>query len=623
MRRAPRTGGAGAERVIRTVWLVTALAGLGACRSSPPPARHVVLITIDTLRADAVGAYGSGTARTPTLDALARDGARFDRAWATAPITLTSHASLLTGLYPPAHGARHNGIALKDGIATLATALKGAGFDTAAFVSAFPLDRRFGLARGFDVYDDELPRSSAGLPQNERAGAETVDRAIAWLRTRGNARLFLWVHLFEPHAPYGLPGSGGSARARYGEEVTMADQQAGRLLDALGDRTADALVIATGDHGEAFGEHGEIGHSIFVYDTTLRVPLVMRGPRVPRGAVVTSDVSLIDIAATIRALTGIDAVQPGAGVSLAATVAGEPLPNRAIYAESFAPLVDFGWASLRAVREGTWKYIGAPRPELFDLARDPGEATNLAASRIDEATRLNEAATEWSGAELDAVAAPAPDVAARLGSLGYVGGMGRPTAGTSRPDPKDRIDIAAVMAMVTSGELTGDARIAALQDMLHADPGNPQAHLRLGYAELERDRCLAAIPHLQAALDAHVPSADAGLGLADCLGRSGDVSGAERALNAGLAAEPGNPVALANLGILALEQGRPGDAIPRLRDALQREPRLLPARFALARALARAGDRAGALAEALDLLARLPPGAPQRPEVERLVTALK
>ena len=193
----------------------------------------------------------------------------------------------------------------------------------------------------------------------------------------------------------------------------------------------------------------------------------------------------------------------------------------------------------------------------------------------------------------------------------------------ARPDPKDRIALATQMAMVTSGEVQGNARIATLESILAADPGNPQAHLRLGFAELERDRCPAAIPHFRAALDAHIPSADAGLGLAECLSRAGNLPAAAEALTAALAAEPGNPVVAANLGILALEQGRPVEAIARLRDALAVEPRLLPARFALARALARSGNRQAALAEAQELLARVPVGAPQRREVERLVNALK
>jgi arylsulfatase A-like enzyme/Flp pilus assembly protein TadD len=597
----------------------------GACRSvapAPEPARHVVLITIDTLRADAVGAYGASTARTPTLDGLARDGALFERAWAPAPITLPSHASLLSGRYPPGHGARHNGMPVTASVPTLATALDAAGFDTAAFVSAYPLDRQFGLARGFDVYDDELPRTAEGQPINERPGAETVDRALAWLRARGDARVFLWVHLFEPHAPYGTPGSGPSVHARYADEVATADREAGRLLAALGDRAASTLVVATADHGEAFGEHGESGHSIFVYDTTLRVPLVMRGPGVPPGTRVADDVTLVDVAATVMALAGIDAPLPGDGMSLVPALAGAAVPPRALYAESFAPLFDFGWAGLRAVREGAWKYIAAPRPELFDLGRDAGERSNLAEARPEEAARLDTLASGWSSAEPGAASPPA-EVAARLGSLGYLSAQGRPSTVEARPDPKDRMGVATQMAMVTSGEVQGEARIAALESILAADPGNPQAHLRLGFAELERQRCAAAVPHFQAALDARVPSADAGLGLAECLGQAGDLAGAERALLSAWSAEPGNPVVTANLGMLALERGRPADAITALREALAKEPRLLPARFALARALARTGDRAQALAEARTLLSMLPPGAPQRPEVERLVTALQ
>ena len=274
---------------MRLLLLILALASV-SCRGLAPaalPARHVLLITIDTLRADHVGAYGAPGARTPVLDGLARDGVRFERAWAPTPITLPSHASLLSGQYPPSHGARHNGIAIGAAVPTLATTLKEAGFATGAFVSAFPLDRRFGLARGFDVYDDELPRSEDGRPLNERPGAETVTRAIAWLSAHGDARVFLWVHLFEPHAPYGVPGSGASAEARYADEVATADREVGRLTGALGDRASSTLIVATADHGEAFGEHGETGHSLFVYDSTLRVPLLLARAwypaRTPRG----------------------------------------------------------------------------------------------------------------------------------------------------------------------------------------------------------------------------------------------------------------------------------------------------------------------------------------------------
>lgn len=603
----------------------------GAC-SSPaqkPPgavaARDVLLITIDTLRADRVGAYGHAAARTPALDRLARDGARFERAWAPSPITLTSHASMLSGRYPPGHGARHNGIAVNSTVPMLATALKAAGFQTAAFVSAFPLDRRFGLPRGFDVYDDELPRASSGRLQNERGGGETVSRAVAWLqRQPATARVFLWVHLFEPHAPYGNPlQATRSAALRYDDEIAAADREAGRVIAALGERAGSTLIVAASDHGEAFGEHGEIGHSIFVYDTTLRVPLIFKGPRVSSGTISRGDVSLVDVAPTILAILEVAPMDVD-GRSLLPALAGGRLEPRVIYAESFAPLFDFGWASLRAVRDGTWKYIAAPRPELYDLAADVGEMTNRVADDPQRAARLDSQAARWSGAELGAP----PDVAsaetvARLRSLGYAGGARAQNGGGQRADPKDRIAIAARLASVTSGEVQGDALISTLAAILKDDPQNPQAHLRLGFAELERNQCARAEPHFRAAIASALPSADAGLGLATCRGRAGDVRGAEQALLAADAAEPGNPAVIANLGLIALQQNQLPRSIEQFRRALSIDSGLWQARFDLSRALARAGDRLGAAKEAQLLLDQLPPGAPQRAEVERLIAALR
>lgn len=614
----------------RIALLVTAVLGLAGCRASAPEppaapvvAQSVVLITIDTLRADHVGAYGAADARTPALDQLARDGARADRAWAVAPITLTSHASLMTGQYPPHHGARHNGIALAASVPTLAGRLREAGFRTGAFVSAFPLEKRFGLAAGFDVYDDTLPRGADGRPRDERPGDDTVTRALAWWQAAPpGARRFLWVHLFEPHSPYGAPGDTRPMRDRYRDDIASADRAVSRLLGALGPDAASTLVIAAADHGEAFGEHGEIGHSVFVYDTTLRVPLLLRGPGVPAGAVLPGDVSLVDVAPTVAVLTG-TAPLTGDGVSLVPLMTGGALAPRALYAESFAPYFDFGWAGLRAVREGGAKYIAAPRPELFDLAADAGETHNRVAEAPRDAARLQARAAAFSDADPTQAAPADAEATRRLRSLGYLGGAGAPRPGAPRADPKDRIETAAKLAMVTSGELQGDARLAALRDLLREDPGNPQAHLRLGFAELERNRCADAEPHLKAALAAGVPSADAGLGLAQCRGQAGDLAGAAQALAAAQAAEPGNPVVAANLGLLALQQRRLPEAVTRLRDAVNIDPGLLEARFALARALALSGDRAAALTEAERLLGLLPAGAPQRPEVARLIAALR
>ena len=588
---------------------------------SAQTAQHLVLITIDTLRADRVGSYGYAAATTPAMDGLASNGARFTRAFTTAPITLPAHASLLTGRYPPGHGARHNGVAMVDAIPTLAAALQGAGFRTAAFVSAFPLDDRFGLARGFEIYDDELARGGDGKPLNERSGDETVRRAVSWMAADATRRLFLWVHLFEPHAPYGDAATIRPIAMRYDEEVAASDRFVNQLLVALGDRAAATLVVLAADHGEAFGEHGEIGHSMFVYDITLRIPLLIRGPGIRSGTVVDAPVSLVDIAPTVQTLLGVPLLDTD-GVSLVPLLTGGSIGERMLYAESFAPLLDFGWSPLRSVRDTDWKYIAAPRAELYDLSVDPAEASNLADRDPQRSARLLSRVDHFGRGDAP-VGVPDAEAANRLRSLGYLGSGPSPAPGSNRPDPKDRVRIASRLAEVTSGELRGEARIPALEAVLREDPDNPQAHLRLGYAELERGRCDRAEPHLRAALNARLPSADAGLGLADCLLRSNDLRGASQALEAARALEPGNPVVEANLGLVALARNDSDNAIKWLQSALAKDSNLLEARFALARALGRVGRRDEAAAEAQRLLQQLRPNAPQRPEVQRLIEALR
>lgn len=619
--------------------VVTALLALfSACSSSPSPstpgsaARNLVLITVDTLRADRVGAYGYQPARTPTFDAVADAGVRFDRAYATAPITLPSHASLLTGRYPPGHGARHNGMAMNGTVATLATALDAAGFATAAFVSAFPLDRRFGLQRGFDEYDDVTERGPDGRPLNERPGPETARGARVWLDAHRNQRFFLWLHVFDPHAPYGDPATAGarSVTARYDDDVATADRAAALVLDGLGDAAASTLVVMTSDHGEAFGEHEEIGHSVFVYDTTLRVPLVMRGPGLPAGTTLATPVTLADVAPTALALLGVSGFDAD-GIDLSRVMQSDNAGERSLYAESFAPLFDFGWSPLRAVRDANWKYIAAPKPELYDISSDPGETRNVEARDPQRAAQLLARVERFGPAFAEATAgkpafAEAPQQNAeatnRLRALGYLSG-GRRAPPSGRPDPKDRIALASRIAMVTSGEVRGAELVAALRAIVRDDPNNPQANLRLGYVELEQNRCAQAEPHFRAAIEGQLPSADAALGLADCRMRANDATGAERALEVARAVEPGNPVVEANLALVALSRKDTGKAIQLLRSALARDPGFLEARFNLARALALAGDRAGALKEAETLLSQLTPTAPQRAEVERLVKALR
>ena len=602
-----------------------------------PTARNLVLITIDTLRADHVGAYGYARARTTALDSIAGSGALFERAFAAAPITLPSHATLITGRYPPGHGARDNGMRMSETVPTLATELHAKGFATAAFVAAFPLDHQFGLSRGFDVYGDRLPRGPDGRLANERPAADVVNDAIAWLNTISNPQsnpqsairnppFFLWVHLFEPHAPYGDPSSTRPILDRYDEEIATADREAGRLISALGPAAANTLIVVAGDHGEAFGEHGEYAHSIFVYDTTLRVPLLMSGPGIPAGTRVSDPVTLADVAPTVMRALG-SPMPDVDGIDLSPTFSRTPLPQRELYAESFAPLVEFGWAPLRSVRAGNWKVIAAPKPELFDVATDPGEQVNAIASQAAVAGPLLTRAERYSTDGLSGNRAQvAGEAAERLRALGYSSGSQsaiRNSQSAMRADPKDRRELAARIAQVTSGELAGPALVTALEGIVRDDPRNGQAQLRLGYARLAAGDCARAEPAFHAAAAAGLPTADVYLGLASCLGQRNDLAGAERALTEAQRIEPDNPSVIANIGLLQASKGDFASAIRSFTKALDADPGLHEARFRLAVTFAKAGRRAEAAATARDLLSRLPADAPQRPEVERLLRALQ
>jgi arylsulfatase A-like enzyme len=598
-----------------------------ACRSAAPPApvsaRSLVLITIDTLRADRVGAYGDPSARTPAIDDLARSGTLFRQAFAVAPITLTSHASMMTGRYPPGHGARHNGMRIAADVPTLAETLGRAGFATAAFVAAFPLDRRFGLQRGFATYGDRMPPGEPGRPANERPGRSVADEAIGWLGQHRSSRFFLWVHFFEPHAPYGNARDGRPVAVRYAEEVSEADTQMRRVLEAIGETRTSTLVAVTGDHGEAFGEHGEVAHSVFLYDTTLRVPLVLAGPGVPQRQI-DAPVSHVDLTATFLHLLGVPLMDTD-GVDLVPVLNGQAASPRELYAETFAPLLDFGWSQLRAVRADGWKYIEAPRSELYDVSNDAGEQHDRAGDNPARVAALRARLERYGSPELTAGSFTSikedAEARARLQALGYV--SGDRTASNARADPKDRRELAARLAQINSGELAAKDLEAALRDVLRVDAQNPQAHMRLGYVLEESGRCDEAIRHFQIAIDARLPTADAHLGLAGCQASQRRFDVAIATLRAADKVEPDNPVVAANLGSMLSDSGRPADGIPQLQHALTIDPTFNQARFYLAIAFARAGRRDDATREVNELLKRLPSDAPQRSEVERLARTLQ
>jgi Flp pilus assembly protein TadD len=474
-----------------------------------------------------------------------------------------------------------------------------------------------------------MSRDLTGRPLNERPGREVVNEAIAWLKresaTSAPRRFFLWVHLFEPHAPYGDPRKtpGRSAIDRYDDEIAIADEQVGRLLQVVRSAAPDTAVVLASDHGEGLGEHGELTHSLFIYDTTLQVPLVIAGPAIPRGIVVRDRVGLVDVMPTAMKMLGLAPVDSD-GIDLTPAFGGARLASRELYAESFAPLFDFGWSPLRAVRSSQWKLIAAPRPELYDVDRDPVESRDVAAANAREASALESRVDRYSPADLPA-GQPGIDLeaASRLRALGYVSGGGTNVPAASRPDPKDRRELAARFAQIASGELSDVALRHALENILREDPKNPQANLRLGWALLDAGLTREAEPHFAAAVAARAPSADPYLGLAACQSARGDFVAALRTLADVGPTDRENPVVLANVGVVEMQLGHLEPAIASLARAVAGDPEFSEARFDLARAYARTGRFDSAEREGVELLSRLPADAPQRPEVDRLIAAVR
>ena len=429
----------------RVLALPVGLLFLSGCFSITEPHPNVLLVSIDTLRADRFGCYGAGQVETPAIDSLARTGVRFENAFTPVPLTLPAHWTIHTGVDPWHHGIVDNGMTLGDSsVATLAERFAEAGYDSAAFVAAFVLHRTFGLNRGFSRYDDG-PAADAAIDHLMHANGsadERVDRALSWLRRERTKPFFLWLHLFDPHAPYDPPAE---FRARYAErpydgEVAFVDTQVARLLAAL-DRSGAAgntLVVLLSDHGESLGEHGEQSHGLLLYDATLRVPLIFRLPgKLAAGKVEREPATLADVAPTILSLAGL-AAEPGVD---GRDLFGSDRSPRRLAAISESPRRRFGWASLTAIREGGWKYIAAPRPELYEIATDPRETTDRFGGEAGRATPLARAAraVEMTLRErlADQTAAePSQEDRARLAALGYLSG---PVDSTRAPNPKDVI----------------------------------------------------------------------------------------------------------------------------------------------------------------------------------------
>jgi arylsulfatase A-like enzyme/Tfp pilus assembly protein PilF len=497
------------------LWML-ALSPLAGCGRSASP-HDILIVTLDTLRADRVGAYGYTDARTPVLDALAARGARFAAATTTVPLTLPAHASLFTGAFPGGHGVRDNtGFHVEDGVTTLAEVLKGRGYRTGAFVGAFVLDSRWGLAQGFDEYFDDFDLSEdvgPGLDAIQRRGDEVVDRALAWLTPADSRPFFAWVHLYDAHAPYDAPAEVAEPFPRtrsgaYDAEVAFVDRQVGRLVEAL--RAAgtldDTLVVVLADHGEQLGEHGEQQHGFFVYDAAVQIPLIMAGPGIdPR--VIASQVRIVDVMPTVLDVGGIEIPAGVQGATLRPALEGQPIELLAL-AETWYPRYHYGWSELTAVRDGRFKFILAPRRELYDLSKDPREEHNIAASDPTRADAFERGlrALVASTTRSDAVSKPqavTPDVEQRLRALGYVGSVSaRNLEDRPRADPKDTITLYNLLQLAGEDSVAGryDEAAAKVQHALREDPDIIEAYSRLGNIYTKAGRHADAVAAFKRAL---------------------------------------------------------------------------------------------------------------------------
>jgi arylsulfatase A-like enzyme/Tfp pilus assembly protein PilF len=590
---------------------------------------NVLFITLDTTRADRLGCYGYSPTLTPTLDALAAEGVLFERARTPAPLTLPSHASMMTGLYPPEHGLVTNGRGRLDGkIPTLAEVFRDAGYDTAAFVGSFVLHSKFGLQRGFAVYDDDMTNTRPtehGL-HRQRDGVRVVDAALAWLQTERNKPFFCWVHLYDAHVPYvpHVDEFGDQFKDHpYDGEIAYVDRQVGRLVKHLqaSGLSGRTLIVVVGDHGESLGDHDEGEHGLTLYDSVLRVPWIWAGPgATAAGRRVTQPVSLVDLRPTLLETLGLREPDPNSGRSLRAALAGNTIAAENCYAATDDPLLEHGWSPLRSLTTETWKYIQSPEPELYDLTSDPQEARNLAADHPDEVQELNDqlAALEQKMVLGQAAAVQlSPKERQALTSLGYLAGKSAPPQPAAQPsqlpDVKrmlpifNRVNAARKLlldrdlpaAEVRLRQLIGEApdylpaqRYLAqalkqqkefaesreiLESVLRRDPDDSEAHFELGAVHWEQRQFAEAADEFRKSVAIN-PYAEGSLfALAQALVQLGEVQEAEQSYRQALEQDPMHVEAHVALGNLLTGQKRALEAEQHYREALKYTPGLVEA----------------------------------------------
>jgi choline-sulfatase len=586
---------------------------LAAC--SPPGPPDILLVTLDTTRADALGAYGRSPSPTPNLDALADRGLRVEEAMSVTPLTLPAHASMLTGLYPDAHGVRDNlSTPMSDDVVTVPERLREGGWHTGAFVGAVVVDSIFGLDQGFEAYEDGFDLTATSAPDAavvQWPADHVRDAAEKWIGSLpdDDRPFFAWVHFYDAHMPRAVPERfAGKFGDDYHAEVAFADEQLGLLLDAIGEARGDRelVVLVSGDHGEGLGEHAERLHGTFVYRSTMAVPMIAAGPGFPQGSTTKGPRTIVDVGATILDVAGMP--QDGLdGVSLTKERTGP------VYGETYHPRWQYGLAELRVWQDERYRYILAPQPELYDWKADPGELHDLLAQSPGDAESRKDALLSFlemravGRAAVAAAAGPDADTKAALASLGYLEGaalVGDDVPYDQLPDPKSRPDmVERFEAVVVSARTRPPAEaVPILEAFLAENPGVGGARMLLATAKELSGDPVGAREALKPLIDARPDDPGLRVRDAELLMAIGSAEEAQGALDAVLAKQPDYATAYAVKGELARRRGDCATAIAEVEKGLAYAPE--SSRLRLVRGACRhsRGDLVGAESDLLAVL---------------------
>ncbi|MBZ5598417.1 MAG: sulfatase-like hydrolase/transferase [Acidobacteriia bacterium] len=567
------------SRCFAFLLLAGLLVSVPAAWAAPNPVPNVVFITIDTLRADHLGCYGYKQIRTPNIDALAADGVRFERAYTPVPVTLPSHSVIFTGTYPLLSGMHDFAVnTLNPTQPTLASVLKEQGYNTGAVIAAAVLDSRFGLNHGFDFYYDHFDFNrldEANLDEMERPGNLVADQVLEWLGQNSQKKFFLWMHLYDPHSPYRPPApySEEYKDRPYDGEIAFADAQVGRLIDFLKAKALyqNTIIVLTGDHGESLGEHGEKTHGFFIYNATLHVPVIIRLPGGASAKTVPELISLADLMPTVLQALKVDVPAQVQGRSLLPLMAPKNEEEaRSLYAETFMPRLHFNWSELRAVETENYHFIDAPKPELYDLKKDPGETQNLYPQKKAVAEEMHaKLATlirEYSaGQELAEKTGLDPALMERLKSLGYAGfsGGGAPTI-TDRdlPDPKDRIETYELISDAIAASQHGQyaQSVEKLNAALKTEPASVPVHYLQGLNYYRLGEFAKSVDEFQQVLKASPDYALAAFHLGLAYARTGQVDDAIATYKRTLELDSTNFTAAYDLGVVYLQKNMTKEA---------------------------------------------------------------